>query len=368
MHRPGLITELRRDEGGASTIFMALSLSAVLGIVAVGLNAAAGFQAKGRLQAAADAAAHGGAVALKDSMNPVAMAMAIVAENAPAEDATAEVEWPPKSGMEAGNPAAVRVILSEPRPVLLASLMGGEGVVVRSAATARLDQKGPACLLALGEAATSLDEGPPGWLQLSGCVALSAQDGVTPGRLAQLNPYAVNLAPPACAPGTYTVTGAAGFAPGTAPPYRCGGIRVAAGGHLALSTPIAFITGPLVVEPGGRLTTTGTTLAVGRHPVLFEPGAIISLSPPVGGTTAGISLLGQPTAPLAQSRLVAGATQSLSGAIVLPAQALEIAGNSAPCTQAIARSIAITGPTAMAHGCAGLATRPMALQSARLVE
>lgn len=367
MHRPGLIGRLAGDERGASTVFMAVSLSAVLGIVAVGLNAAAGFQAKGRLQAAADAAAHGGALAIKTGGNPVAMAKALVLENLAGEPVDVAVEWPPASGNEAGNPAAVRVTLSEDRPVLLASLLGHDTLVVRSSATARLDKLGPACLLALGPAG-SLDKGGAGQLQLSGCLALSAEDGVSPARLAELDPYRLNLAPPPCTPGKLSITAPTHFAAGALLPYPCGGIEVKAGGSLSLATPVIHLTGPLVVEAGGSLTTTGTTLAVGQNAVRFEPGSSIQLKPPAAGPTAGIILLGQAGGPETLSRLLAGKAQSLTGAILLPAQQVEVAGNEASCTQVIARRITIGGATAMEHSCSGLGTRPIALQTALLVE
>ncbi len=347
---------------------MALSLSAVLGILALGLNAAAGIQVKGRLQAAADAAAHGGALALKDGQAPAAMARAIATENLGAEPATIDIEWPPAAGREAGNPTALRVRLSEQRPVLLASLLGLEQLTVRASATARLDVEGPACLLALGEAKESLDPGPPGVLNLDGCIALSSASNISASRLADLNPYNINLAPPVCSPGTFTVTGTVSFGPGQSPPFRCGGIRVAPGGHLTLAGPLVHVSGPILVEAGGRLSATGATLAVGPHAVRFEPGALVDLRAPALGVTAGIIILGQRAAPEEQSRLLAGAGQALRGAIVLPSQQVLIAGNNAPCTQIVARRIAVSGATRLAHDCAADPVRTIALRSALLVE
>ncbi len=347
---------------------MALSLSAVLGILALGLNAAAGLQAKGRLQAAADASAHGGALALKDGQEPVAMARAIAFENLGAEAATIDIEWPPASGREAGNVAAVRVQLSEERPVLLASLLGLEQLTVRASATARLNEQGPACLLVLDVSEGSLDPGGAGMLDLDGCIALSSGDDISGNRLAELNPYRQSLAPPSCSPGTFTVTGAVSFGPGQSPPFRCGGIRVAPGGRLTLAGPLVHVSGPILVEAGGRLSAPGATLAVGPNTVRFEPGAFVDLRAPALGLTAGIVILGQQAAPEVQSRLLAGAGQSLRGAIVLPSQEVLIAGNDAPCTQIVAKRIMISGQTRLAHDCADDSVRTIALRSALLVE
>lgn len=368
MPRRRLIRDLHGDEQGAGTVLMALSLSAVLGILALGLNAATGIQAKGHLQAAADAAAHGGALALKDGQEPMAMAKALATENLGTEPATIDIEWPPAAGMEAGNAAAVRVQLSEAKPVLLASLLGLDQLTVRASATARLDERGPACLLALADHPESLDPGAPGMLDLDGCIALSNSDNISASRLADLNPYRFDHAPPSCSPGTFTVTGVVSFSPGHSPPFRCGGIRVAAGGHLMLAGPLVHLSGPILVEAGGRLSAAGATLAVGPHPVHFEPGALVDLRGPTLGLTAGIVILGQQAAPEKQSRLLAGAGQSLRGAIVLPSQQVLMAGNNAPCTQIVAKEIAITGKTLLAHDCAAYAVRTIALRSALLVE
>lgn len=360
--------ELPADEHGASTLLVALSLSAMLGFVALGLNAAGGLAEARDLQRVADLAAEAGARALRSGRPPVPQAKAVVREHLAMHDVRVTVEAPPGRGRKAGAPEAVAVELARKRPILLGSLLGAGDADVAARAVASVETLGPGCLLALDPDRDAILD-PGRQLHLEGCHALAAATGVPAARLAQASPYAVPAdSPVACVPGTLTVAGTLLVRNGAIPQAACGGVRVVAGGRLRVEGLTWRLAGPLVVEAGGTLETSAATLWSGRHAVQFLPGARVTLSPPAHGGLAGIAILGAATGPSATSRLVAGSGQLLTGAILLPTQTVELAGNGAACTQLVAQRIAATGPTRLGHACTGVGVKTIGDRRVALVE
>ena len=360
---------LGADERGVSTIFTALSLSAILGFVALGINAAGGLATKRDLQQAADLGAEAGARAIRSRMAAEPAARALARDNLEDEDATITVEWPPKAGSRAGDPLAVAVEIVQPRPVLLGGFLGAETSGVRARAVGAVIEVAPACLLALDPTPGAVAETGSGRLILDGCEAFAAGAMVPAARLPLANPYAVPaVTAMACVPGTLTVSTPVVVRAGAIPQARCGGVRVVAGGRLRVEGIGWQLAGPLSVEAGGGLETFGATLWVGPHPVSFAPGAEVILRPPAVGTWAGVALLGAANGPTATSRLLAGSGQTLTGAILLPAQSVELAGNAAGCTQIVARRLVVTGVTRLGHACAGTSVRTIKDLRVALVE
>ncbi len=367
---PGsLWTRLGADERGVSTLFTALSLSAILGFVALGLHAAGGLAARQDLQQTADLAAEAGARALRSRMAAEPLALALARDNLGVADATITVERPPRSGSRAGDPMAIAVEIAQPRDVLLGGLVGVAGTEVRARAVGAVIDVAPACLLALDPARGSVTETGSGRLLPDGCEVLAAGPLVPAARLPLANPYVVPAASvTACVPGTLTVSASLRIRSGAVPPPACGGVRVVAGGRLRVEGLVWQLAGPLRVEAGGRLETDGATLFTGPHPVLFAPGAEVALQPPAHGSLAGVALMGVSTGLGTTSRLLAGSGQHLTGAILLPAQTVELAGNGASCTQLVARRVEVSGVTRLRHACAGVGVRTIRDQRVALVE
>ncbi|WP_448581182.1 hypothetical protein [Thermaurantiacus sp.] len=360
---------LSADEQGASAIFTALALSAVLGFVALGLNAAGGLAAKRDLQQAADRGADAGARALRSGVAAAPVARALAKDNLNDTEAMVSVEWPPAAGRCAGDPLAIAVEISRPRTVRLGGLLGADVSVVRARAVGAVIQVAPGCLLALDPAPGSIRESGSGRLLLDGCEAFAAGPLTPAARLPQVNPYSVPAASTmACVAGTLTVSGVLVVRNGAEPQPRCGGVRVAPGGRLRVEGIAWRLAGPLHVEAGGRLETWGATLWTGPHPVEFAAGAQVELQPPMAGSMAGVALLGASTGPPATSRLVAGSGQKLTGAILLPTQTVELAGNAAACTQVVAGRILVSGITRLGHACAGVGVKTLMDQRVALVE
>lgn len=344
MKRPRPLRALAADGRGVSAVTTAVALGAVLGVLALGLDGAEALRLHGRLQASADAAALAGASALAAGEPAEPGIRALAAANAGTQAVTLRSTVAPPN---------VTVALESSRELLFPRLLGLGRMRIAAEATATLRQLGPACLLAIGAGAQPITG--LGLARLEGCTSISAADGLSPSRLAALDPFATLAEPPLpCRPGTHVVSSRQDLGPGMALPARCGGVRVAAGGLLRLSGGAFRLAGPLEVEAGGALQTDEAVLLVGTHPVHFAPGAGIALMPPRAGPHAGVVLRGAPAGTAhAVSRLRAGAGQSLGGALVLPAQTVEIAGNASACGLLVAKAIRIAAPTTFSLACKG---------------
>jgi hypothetical protein len=366
MRHPPSLRALAADQRGAGTVFTALAFTAVLGFVALGLNAATGLQTKRRLQMASDAAAQGGALAIRAGLNPVATANGLALANLDGLAASVRIEHPPANGPKAGDVRAIRVEIARTEPVLLGVLLGAAESLVRAGAVGELRILGPACVLALAGTAPLAGQG---LAQLSACIPLSAEDGLSPARLAAANPYpSVGGSAPACTPGRLTVSGAVTWTDANPPPSRCGGIRIAAGGIVRVTAAQFRLGGPLDVMAGGVLQTVGTTILAYGQALRFHPGAVVDLSPPASGTLAGISIAAAAGAPPAEARLAAGATQSLRGAVLLPSRHVELGGNVAPCTQVIASRVTFLGLTPLGLACGATPVRTIADRTVALAQ
>lgn len=357
MTAPPRLLGLAADRRGVSAVTTALALGAVLGVVALGLDGAAALRLHARLQASADAAALAGATALADGVAAGPLVDALVAENMGAAPVTVRVQ--------AQHPR-LSVMLEVERRLLFPQLLGLERMAIAAEATATAPRLGPACLLALGVGARPI--AGTGLARLDGCTTLSVADGLSPARLAALNPFApAPVSQRRCRPGTHLVAHSEVLGPGQALPAYCGGTRVVAGGRLLLEGGAFDLSGPLLVEPGGQLETRQAVILAGAHPVRFEPGADIALVPPRTGPHAGVVLLGAPAGSAgAVSQLRAGARQALGGAVVLPAQTVELAGNAAACGLVVAQAIRISARTRLGLDCPPPLPRIVARQ-ARLV-
>ncbi|MFQ3666247.1 MAG: pilus assembly protein TadG-related protein [Sphingomonadaceae bacterium] len=366
MHLPRRLAALGRDESGASAVFTALGLTAVLGFLAVGIGATTGLVTKRQAQAAADAAAEAGARNIRSGLAPVPMALAVASENL--KDAAVAVQWPPTDGAHRGNPLALAVSVSVEQRYPLGAFLGESFGTVAARAVAAVVEKGPACVLALAGSGEAIGIRAGAALLLDGCIALTKDSGIPLVRLPSANPYVIDFPPSPCTPGTRTITGTVTYRLGQPIMPRCGGVVIRSGGRLIVEGIALSVGGPLVVEPGGTLETREATIIAGRFPVDFRAGARVDLVAPRTGSTAGIAILGSRQGDEVTSRLLAGQLQSLKGAIVLPAQRVELAGNGASCTQVIARQIAIEGTTHLRHACAGAGTQPISDKRVALAE
>ena len=145
---------LWRDTAGGISIMYALVLPALVGFVGLGVETGFWYVEKRDLQTQADAGSLGGvwelAWAREAEVTPSATNEAV--RNGFPNDAaftTITVNNPPTSGAEAGNNAAVEVIVTQDFDPMFAGIFLGSDVTIAARAVSTLIASGQACVLAL---------------------------------------------------------------------------------------------------------------------------------------------------------------------------------------------------------------------------
>lgn len=162
------------------------------------------------------------------------------------------------------------------------------------------------------------------------------------------------------------------------PGVYCNGISVNAGATLTLNPGIYYIDrGNFSVNGGGTVTGTGVTLiftsSTGANyaTASINGNAIINLTAPGSGATAGIVIFGDPHAPVGTSiSLSGGSSQTFGGAIYAPTGAITYTGGAATsssCTQIIGDTVTFTGNSSVAINCSSYKTRPFGPTTISLV-
>lgn len=127
-----LIRRLAQDQRGGLSVLLGLATPVLVGGAAVAVDTAAWYGAKNQVQQVADAAAMGGARAIALGLNAtVAQANATrdAARNGYVDGGGATLTFasPPSSGPNAGNAAAVEIIVTRPLPSFFSSFLLGSG-------------------------------------------------------------------------------------------------------------------------------------------------------------------------------------------------------------------------------------------------
>jgi hypothetical protein len=148
---------LRDDESGSTLVFTALSLSLLLGMAGLGLDAAMWFMTKRQVQNVADLGAVSG-VSVRTKGGSVAEArqavIDVAARNGFVDGSDGQViaNIPPLYGPNAGDSAYVEVIVNQPGSLLFSSGFLGGPVTVQARAVGALAASGSHCVLALDPA------------------------------------------------------------------------------------------------------------------------------------------------------------------------------------------------------------------------
>jgi len=104
----------------------------------------------------------------------------------------------------------------------------------------------------------------------------------------------------------------------------------------------------------------------------ISSNAIINLTAPTSGPTAGIVFFGDRSMPVGTSfKLNGGGAQTFGGALYLPKGALDFSGGSntgTVCTQIIANTISFSGNSDVAVNCSGFGTKSIGSTTATLSE
>jgi Flp pilus assembly protein TadG len=161
------------------------------------------------------------------------------------------------------------------------------------------------------------------------------------------------------------------------PGVYCNGISVNAGGTLTLNPGIYFIDrGSFSVNGGGTVNGSGVTLiftsSTGSNwaTLTINGNAVVNLTAPIGGATAGLVVFGDRNIPLGTSfKLNGGSSQAFGGAIYIPTGSISYSGGantSTSCTQIIGDTVAFTGNSSVAINCSSYATKPFGPTNLRL--
>lgn len=150
----------RRDDGAAAITFGAMA-TVLIGFAGLAVEGGSWYVTRRAAQTAADTAAQAGAVAVSFSRPAAAAATETSARNGftgGTNSTTVTVNNPPATGANAGDPAAVEVIVQRTTPLQLASFFLAGNATIRTRAVARVQSLGggSACILALGQQGGSL--------------------------------------------------------------------------------------------------------------------------------------------------------------------------------------------------------------------
>lgn len=361
-------------------VYIALAIPLFVGGAGLAVDISGWYLAKRNLQTAADAAAYAGALNLagqglngSPSLRQIRAAAADAAARNGATDPIS-VNVPPSSGLGAGDPQAVEVIVTEPAPLYFARMFFDAASAITARAVAKAVVSDPCvwslhpsargALTVAGKPEVSLDCGvmvnsrhSEAALEQTGASCLSATSVSVRGRYAGscVSPEPEIFVPdygdplgsleaPAHGgcdfPNKVTIDGnrwspTAYLDPGV----YCGGIELA--GRDVVFRPGLYVLVGGTFRIAGNATVSNEEDAMGGvtfyltgsggdYAVLeFESGAEIELTPMTAGPHANVLFHQDPAAPASGSnRIAGGVAMSLTGILYFPSQHVEFTGGS----------------------------------------
>jgi hypothetical protein len=377
---------LRQTRGNVAMVF-AIALPVIVGGAGFGVETTYWYYESLELQAAADAAAHAGAIERRsgsddETVSDVAI-MAATQNGYNAGVGSAVVNAPPVGGPSAGGDA-VEVILTEVADRFFTRMFLDKDVNLRARAVAIYRTASNACVLALDPTASRAAEFAGNTaVTLNGCSVMansSAADavnlrgsarltinclisggGATVGNGATLtecrspilnapavaDPYA-SIQRPSQQGGCLNANGAS-----LTPGRYCSGLRL--GGNVTLQPGVYHISGgDFRINANANIQGSGVTIVLhGSSGLNFNGNATVSLAAPISGNLAGILFFGD-RAGSGSSTLNGTAASNLTGAVYLPRQSLSYLGNfsgSGGCVRVVARTVEWSGSTQLSADC-----------------
>jgi Flp pilus assembly protein TadG len=366
------VKTLLRDESGQTLIFVAVSMSVILGFAAMAADVGTLLHDKRNLQIAADAAAIAGAV--EEKVNPAAAQVRAAGAAAATQNGftngsnqvTVTVNPPPVSGPHAGAAGYVEAIVSQTEPVFFMKLFGFPSMQVTARAVAFNGATSTNCMLATnGFAADTIDMQGSFNANFPGCSvvddsnnanaldftgaggSLSAGSvGVVGGAgghtgdsspapvtgIAPISDPLANLPAPTYDPASCTAV-PAGTSWGPASPGGtvCYSGNISVKNNITMSAGTYVFTGNLDLGGHGSLTGTGVTMYfAGPNGQLGGPGngnTTVDLTAPTSGPYNGI-LIYQDRTDANLAEFNGTPITNLTGIIYIPDAALEFSGNS----------------------------------------
>jgi len=390
-----------RREDGSVAIQLALLLTAVLGMMALGIEITFLVYKHRQMQSAADAAAFNAAVAKKtgypaDFTLEARAATASVGYVNGTNSVSIGVNSPPHVGNYTANTGAVEVVVSQPQTLGLISLFQSSLFSVGARAVALPGDTGTYCVLALDPTASGAIR------ILNNGVVASTTCGVavnSNNSTALILDNNASIYGPVSVVGSYSLGSGANLFDRTAPypktnaapvtdPYA--GITLSATGATARTQPTC--TSSCTLQPGSyaaglnipngatvtlaagvyyigtRLTlgntvtmnaSAGVTIVInGNFAIGLGNGVNMTLTAPASGATAGLAMASIRTASSSVTQVFSNnAIVNLTGAMYFPNQTLEFDNNATintpVCGQLIARVVRLQNNANLKNACGG---------------
>lgn len=423
-----ILRQLRHDTAGATAVITALALSIIIGLAALGSEAAVWYVGKRTMQGAADSAAFSAGTSVMEGVTSstiiTAQAKSVAANYGYVDGAnsvTVTVNKPPLSGGYTTNASAVEVIVQKPQGVLLATQYAPSSLTIASRAVALSGYVGNGCVVALDKAniADVTDIGNS-TLNLAGCslyidspnssaLTLNGSAQITadaayisgnvnnPSKITTTNglhtgvppiadPYA-GVPMPTAGACDYTNYAAPGGTtsianPGGGTKTFCNGLTINSGSTVAFDPGTYVISGgTFKINGGATVTGTGVTFVLTGSgsdyaQMDIEGGANVTITAPTTGPTAGLAFMQDRNAPVISgsntNKFTGGSTQSITGAIYFPEQNVTFSGNAssggAICTQVIGLTLNFNGTSNFNNNCTGVGTKKIGSIPTVLVE
>lgn len=389
-------------EGGNVAVLFALVLPLVIGSAGLGIETTYWYYKRLQLQAAADTAAHAGAMERRTGSD-AAMVTTIATQTASENGfdpsvGTIQVHAPPISGPSTGG-KAVEVRLTFNGERFFTKLFAEGQVLIAARAVAAFNNASNACVLALhptqGSAAQFKGSAT---VTLNGCSVMAnsiASDAVavqgatvvsTDCLIAAggvLNSGSVTMkeceapvenAPPVADP--YADLSAPSTPPGPcrnanwgpAPNVNyCNGLTL--DGEVTLAPGVYYVSGALKVTPNSKITGDGVTFYLaGASKVDFSNNATVDFkapSPGSGSPYAGVLFFGGRSSTGAVT-FNGTADSKMTGALYFPSRDVQYNGNFSGlngCTQIVARTVDWGGNTSISADCSDYGVRPIPVLS-----
>jgi len=415
----GSTARLRR---GAVAIQVALMLTAIVGVSALGTEITFLLYKHRQMQSAADSAALGAATAIASGRpsDPVVEARAIAASLGfvhGVASATVTVNRPPASGTHKSDATAVEVVIAQPQLLTMIGLFREGSFNVGAHAVAITSGSGTYCVLELNtgtntgikisngvvinltQCGMAVDSTGSAALEVSGGAVLNAKSVSVSGNVSVTNggainatdgvktyqpkvndPYA-NVAQPSFSGCTFTGR-SLGYSASTqylSPGVYCNGLSMGNGAIVVMNPGVYIIDrGTFQLGGGVRLTGSGVTIFLTKSSggsyanIAIGNDAKVTLSAPTTGATAGLVFFGDRNASLGNpSDFGGGASLNITGAIYMPSQTVRFSNgisNPSGCTQLIAGNIQFSGGAQFRNDCAAAGTATIGTTTTALVE
>ncbi len=420
------VQRLWRDRRGSYSVMAALMLPVVVGFTGLGTEAGLWFYTHQTMQSAADGAAFSAAVAHSQGnttgfRNDATAVAARYGFSDGSAGTLVTVNRPPLSGPNTGDANAVEVIIRQPQQRLFSSVLASGPLAISARAVATAAAANVACILGLDPTAAntvqlinnsvlpdpncgvaSNSSHASGISILNNAIVaapITSHGGIAAANNAQLlgspnqsnaapipDPYAAadaGMPPPCSAQNTTGINNGSRtlqpdvYVGGVGYAHFCAGFNFQNNFQVTLQPGVYFVDTRMIVTNNAVLRGDGVTLVVnGNYAINLGNNAVIDLSAPTSGPTAGLVFFGSRTGtPTVQQTFSNNTIFDLTGAVYFPNQIINFNNNgtTAPtggCTQVIGRMIRLSNNVSIRANCNGTGTSQMAVNGggASLIE